>query len=57
VTAPNVPGAGGAPVAKTTPATDQTTDSAASTATRVRFTDLDLRAGAGKAGRDGWRRF
>src|SRR5438093_5056433 len=56
VTAPSDAGARLVPAAKTTPPIDSTTTSAASAATRVRSTDLDLRAGAGETGRDGWLR-
>src|SRR6266550_6777988 len=42
------------PAANATPPMDSTTTNAVSTATRVRSTDLDLRAGACETGRDGW---
>src|SRR6185503_1233283 len=55
-TDPRAAASGSARVANAAPATDSITDSAANTATRVRSTVLDLRAGAGEAGRDGSRR-
>src|SRR6185436_15087743 len=52
-TAPSAAGPGLDPAANAAPATDSTTNSAASAAARVRSTDLDLRAGSqrGRAGR------